>query len=331
MVRHWSRAILFSLLAAPALPQSVPQTNATSGSAGQAIITPKNGQSNDQLWFDRYECYTWAKSQSGFDPSVGRFQGNSSGADAYRRAFAACLDGRGYGVVWSVPPPSESAPAPTQPPPSVVHTVPSAASSSISYVYAPGPELKYEPIAVQIEGGYTVAAGTTGSYLNDGPNVGVGLTWYPTSALPVGVRVDGSYSWFDAGHELLDSGGYTNGHENIYGGDADLQLDLAHRSSRNKLYLIGGGGYYHEQVHLRQVSLESGLFCGYFGCGTGLGPVVTAEERETSAWRRSWNAGLGWETAVADHASFFLEARYWRIAPLASKTQFVPIRAGLRF
>ncbi len=163
MVRHWSRAILFSLLAAPALPQSVPQTNATSGSAGQAIITPKNGQSNDQLWFDRYECYTWAKSQSGFDPSVGRFQGNSSGADAYRRAFAACLDGRGYGVVWSVPPPSESAPAPTQPPPSVVHTVPSAASSSISYVYAPGPELKYEPIAVQIEGGYTVAAGTTGT------------------------------------------------------------------------------------------------------------------------------------------------------------------------
>src|ERR1700760_3687601 len=33
-------------------------------------VTPKNGQSQDQMWSDRYECHGWAKSQSGFDPTL---------------------------------------------------------------------------------------------------------------------------------------------------------------------------------------------------------------------------------------------------------------------
>ncbi|MEA3180895.1 MAG: hypothetical protein QOI59_4418, partial [Gammaproteobacteria bacterium] len=51
----------------------------------------------------------------------------------------------------------------------------------------------------------------------------------------------------------------------------------------------------------------------------------------TSPWRSSWNAGLGWEIAYADGASFFLEARYLQIAPRDDKMQFVPISVGLRF
>ena len=32
------------------------------------MIYPANGQSDDQMEKDKYECYTWAKGQTGFDP-----------------------------------------------------------------------------------------------------------------------------------------------------------------------------------------------------------------------------------------------------------------------
>ncbi len=119
--------------------------------------------------------------------------------------------------------------------------------------------------------------------------------------------------------------------EDIYGGDADLQLDLAHRSSRSKMYLFGGAGWYRERTHFRQVSLEYGTVCDPYFCEPGFFPVVTGVQRTTSPWHSSWNAGLGWEVSTDDNASFFVEARYQRIAEFNNKAQFVPIRVGLRF
>ncbi len=34
------------------------------------IVYPADGQSQEQLDKDKYECYTWAKQQTGFDPMV---------------------------------------------------------------------------------------------------------------------------------------------------------------------------------------------------------------------------------------------------------------------
>jgi hypothetical protein len=51
----------------------------------------------------------------------------------------------------------------------------------------------------------------------------------------------------------------------------------------------------------------------------------------TSPWRQSWNAGLGWEVAIADQTSFFIEARYERIRPYDSRMSFVPVTLGFRF
>jgi hypothetical protein len=66
------------------------------------FIYPKNGQSEEQQARDRYECHTWAASQSGFDPTqpmggVDDSQAASKRAD-YQRAQSACLEGRGYTV-----------------------------------------------------------------------------------------------------------------------------------------------------------------------------------------------------------------------------------------
>jgi opacity protein-like surface antigen len=284
-------------------------------------VEAKNGQSEEQQSRDRYECHRWAKTQSGFDPTqqtAGAQSGeNASGADGYRRAFAACLEGRGYAVKYGEA--SKAAPPP--------------ASPLRVKAYSEGSEFKYRPLAAQIHAGYSVTTGETDRYLDDGGNIGFGFTWFPTSVLPIGLRVDGSYSRFAVRNALLDlyGGDFASGHDNIYGGDADLQLDLAHQSSRAKMYLFGGVGWYREQTYLRQVSLYQGTLCDPYFCVPGYVPVVTGVQRTTSPWHSSWNAGLGLEIATGDGASFFVEARYQRIAAYNSKLQFVPVRLGLRF
>ncbi len=65
------------------------------------IIYPKNGQTKEQQAADQFECYNWAKGQTGFDPTQpgGGVSGNADAARSnYNRAMSACLQGRGYQV-----------------------------------------------------------------------------------------------------------------------------------------------------------------------------------------------------------------------------------------
>jgi Outer membrane protein beta-barrel domain len=324
------RILVLLAVSMPTVAQYVktpPPTESSAASTSQADelhLYPKNGQTQEQQWADRYECHRWAKNQSGFDPtqqaSGAPSSQNASGREGYRRAMTACLEGRGYAVRYGAPPQS-AAPAPPAEPARIKQYPPAASG------------FKYRPLAVHIDFGYSITAGTTNQYLDGGPNVGFGLTWFPTSALPLGLRIDGSYSRFSAKDSLLDlyGGGFTSGHQNIYGGDAGLQLDLALRSSRAKMYLFGGAGWYREQTYLRQVSLEYGTFCDPYFCASGYLPVLTASQRNTSPWHSSWNAGIGLEVSTDETASFFIEARYQSISLYNSKMQFVPIRVGLRF
>jgi hypothetical protein len=298
-------------------PPSAPPVGGYPTTPGEPVITPRNGQNTHQLWSDRYECYGWAKTQSGFDPV--QPNGKPNGRDLYRRAFTACMDGRGYNVSYAAAPPQPVAPPPPPPPPPPPRV-------AVMRAYTPIlPDLVYRPLNFQIEGGYTVAAGTTNDYFDDGGNVGVGLGWFPSASLPVGVRFDGSYTRFDARNAFLAGGDFSHGHEELYGGDLDLQLNLAHRASNFQFYLLGGAGLYREHTYLEGFAPVPGPGCGSFGC------AVRTEQWSTSPWRSSWNAGVGGEVALPGGSSFFVEARYQRIAPHDSDMQFVPIRVGIRF
>jgi hypothetical protein len=333
--RKISRASLILLLWATPLTAFAQQTTPSTPPGPAAVptiaenlsVTPKFGQTQQQLTVDRSECGQWAHGQTGFD--AGQIGGGVARSDynarrqQYGRAVAACLEGRGYNVHFAAPAiaqPTYNPPPPPLPPPFVVRNAP-----------PPRPELKYHPFAVQIDGGYTVTTGATSQDIDGGANAGLGLTWFPTSALPVGIRVDGSYSWFQAKDQLLNTGNFSYGHQDLYGGDADLQLNLAHRSSAMQFYLFGGAGWYREQTVLKQVSIVSGTVCGFYYCRPGFFPAITAEQRTTSDWDHAWNAGLGFESAITDKASFFIEARYLRILPNSNQTKFVPITFGFRF
>jgi hypothetical protein len=78
---------------APSIPPS---------SAERIFVYARQGQSEALQANDRYECHSWAVSQTHYDPTqptggMSQAELNQMHAD-YQRAMGACLDGRGYTV-----------------------------------------------------------------------------------------------------------------------------------------------------------------------------------------------------------------------------------------
>jgi opacity protein-like surface antigen len=324
MINSISRTVGFLLMAVSAFAsaQTAPPPPAGAGQPAMHVqglnVYPKNGQSQDQQWADRYACDSWSKTQSGFDPAhppTGLSAADlASRSDQYKRAMSACLDAHGYAVT------AAAAAVAAAPPP---HTV----------IVGPAAGFRYHSLMMQLEGGYSLSRGNTAKSLDNGWNTGLGLIWYPSSSMPLGLRVDGSYSRFDATSQTLaeaSQGLGTNvshGYQDIYGADVDAQFDFK-LSSHTKWYLFGGGGRYRESTTLQQVTAVPGYAC-YFYCYPAYFGVASTVAHDTTGWLNSWNAGTGFEFALQDPVRFFVEARYQRIGP--NMSEFVPIRAGLRF
>lgn len=310
-----------ALLAAslPLVARAQPRETTTAPVAAQADatdfqLTPQNGQDDEQRWFDRYECDGWAKWQSRYDPNTQAGPSQQARSEDYRRLMSACLQEHGYAVRYSPPQPPPSAPPPYEWR-SERRTAPR--------------ELRYRPFSVQAGGGYTVAAGSTSDYVQNGANAGAALTWFPSAASPLGVRVAGNYTWFKpAGSPPAANGmGYNRGEVDVYGVDLDLRLNLSHLPSRQQLYLIGGIGRYRIDTLLQEVSEIR--TCGLNFCGVV--STLIAQQHSESAWEPSWNAGFGWEIALDSHIAFFVEARYQYIHNSANSLHLVPVSLGLRF
>ena len=252
----------------------------------------------------------------------------------------------GSTVPQSPPPPryppsqqSQSPPAPqyTQPPPPPPrqYSQPQWAHSETSYSEGNG-GFRYHPFRFHVDGGGTITQRSSENYFDNGWNVGAGFTWYPTSHLPLGIRVDGTYNEFKARGLLLQQASETymtpvdSGTQKIWGGDTDLELDL-HFSPYVRGYLLAGGGWYRQQTTFRQTDYTPGYGCNWWYCGSGYYRSTGIVARNNTDWHFARNAGVGLEFAMGPRASFFVEARYMRIDPNNSKSDFLPIRAGLRF
>ena len=276
-------------------------------------LTPQSGQNDVQQWFDRYDCDGRAQRQSGAPiPGDAVPAQQAQKNEEYLRAMVDCLTQHGYRVRYAPPQPA-SAPAPDR-----WRSAPSSPR-----------ELRYRALSVQAGGGLTAGAGSTSDYVNDGANAGAALTWFPSATLPLGVRVEGSYTWLKpaAGLLALNGVGYNRGELDVYGGDVDLRLNLPRLSVRWQLYLLAGAGWYRIDTALQKVSTQR--ICGLHECTVFT--TLLAEDRNNGPWEPSFNAGLGWEVALDQQTTFFLEARYRRIVRYSNAAQFVPIWLGLRF
>jgi Outer membrane protein beta-barrel domain len=319
--RTFKSFLLMSMwLAAPCAVLAQPAAAASSATFADGLsITPQNGQSSEQQIADRTACEAWSKGQTGFDitqPTGGVTPSNyTSRRDQFDRAMVACLEARGYAVRIAPPPP---APATYSPPP--------YGAPAPSATYKTAPPAPYQPFHVSISGGLSITADDGSENFDDGGLVDLGFSFFPIEVIPIGLRVDGSYSWYGARDRFLYANNAQIGHQEVYGGDVDLQFNLGPYNARSQFYLFGGGGWYRERITLHQVSGFGG-FCDFY-CG---GLFITGTARETTPWRDSWNAGLGWELALTSYSKFFVEARYRKIGPNDSKESFVPIQAGIRF
>jgi hypothetical protein len=241
-------------------------------------------------------------------------------------------------------PPSQSAPAPQSPPPPQYQQyqyTPPATS-------APPPKhwtdqstyenygFQYHPFRFHINGGGTITQRANNTLLDNGWNAGLGLTWFPSSHLPIGVRVDGTYMEFSGRPDLLNDASSTYGTrvdeatQKMWGGDVDLEIDLP-LSPYVRMYLLAGGGWYRQQTTYRQRNYYKGLLCDWWGCEYGYYGVDSIVARNTTDWHFAKNAGVGFEFAMSSMSSFYVEARYMRLNPVDAHSDFLPIRVGLRF
>jgi hypothetical protein len=204
-----------------------------------------------------------------------------------------------------------------------------------TYYY--GDAFRYHPFRFHIDGGGTITQRANATQLDNGWNTGAGLTWYPTSCLPLGLRLDGSYNHFNARGALLNQAAafyqtpVDNGTVRMWGGDVDLEIDF-HLGANAMMYLVVGGGWYKQQTTYRQQQVVSGYICDWWsGCYPGYVGVENIVARNTSDWRFARNVGFGLEFALGGRGSLFVDARYMRLDPNDRKSDFLPIRAGLRF
>lgn len=338
------RYLVVAACAAPALAQqtTAPPGGATFDAAEHLNISPKNGQTQEQVWSDRYACHNWAKTQSGFDPTKPASAASPSDAasqrEQYRHAVRACLESRGYGVSEAT---ASSAAAPGAAGSAAVGSAPAANAplrnaEASRRRYSPAfAEFKYHPLTVAIDGGYTIAQGNARRALDDGYNTGLSINWFPSSRLPLGLHINGSYLRFTENDQSVDAVSQATGlnhlfgHQDLYGGDVDLQLNLRMGPSIRE-YFFGGVGWYRQHTAFKQLSFERGIVCD-FDCFRAIFPVATTVQENTTGWMHSWNAGMGFEFALTDPASFFVEARYMRLSPAGGRMEFVPITIGLRF
>ena len=204
-----------------------------------------------------------------------------------------------------------------------------------SYPGTPG--FQYHPFRFHIDGGGTLTQRENDKLLDNGWNAGLGLSWFPSRHLPFGIRVDGTYMEFSARQDLLNQASSAsglrvdNGTRKMWGGDVDLELDLATISPTWRFYLLAGGGWYKTQDTFRQRNFYPGYICDWWGCGPGYYGISSIVSRNTTDWHFAKNAGLGFEFALAPRTSFYVEARYMRLNPNDAHSDYLPIRAGLRF
>jgi hypothetical protein len=83
-------------------PGTPPGAGPGAAPADDFYIYPRNGQTQEQQAADQYECHSWSKTQTGFDPTQpgGGVAPADTGSrrEQYKRAMTACLEARGYSV-----------------------------------------------------------------------------------------------------------------------------------------------------------------------------------------------------------------------------------------
>ena len=159
--------------------------------------------------------------------------------------------------------------------------------------------LSAQGVRFGIGGGLLMPLGTYKDFDKMGWVVGGDATYWLLGA-PVGIRADVQYSQTS---EKSGVGAHTT---KIIGGLAEVVYGLGKKADGVRPYILGGLGYYNVKVS------ASGASASESKVGFGGG------------------AGLAFKLGPSG-ARFFVEGKYVSVSTSGGSTNFIPIRAGIRF
>ena len=154
--------------------------------------------------------------------------------------------------------------------------------AAASSVRAQSPE---STVQWHVMGGYSDTLGSTANYLQGGYIIGGGMSLSPPWLRPLEMRLDLSYSEYNATITLLNNGAQAlnqpvdSGTGSIFSGSASLLYHVP-ITYGVRAYGIAGVGAYHTRIELDQAL----PFYGGYGYGYGMG-MDTATGMDT-AWRK---------------------------------------------
>ena len=141
-----------------------------------------------------------------------------------------------------------------------------------------------------------------GDYKNDdkaGWIAGADATYWLANA-PVGIRIEGSYS------QTSEKSTVPAHKTKIFGGGADVVYAFGQTASQVRPYVLVGGGFYNVKISFTGGSGSETKFG--FGGGAGV----------------AFKVGTG-------GTRIFAEGKYVSVSTPTTKTNFLPIRVGVRF
>ncbi|HEX4823825.1 MAG TPA: hypothetical protein VFV19_05905 [Candidatus Polarisedimenticolaceae bacterium] len=186
-----------------------------------------------------------------------------------------------------------------------------------------------------IAGGYVLSEGGTGDFTNDGWNISGGAIFRPAPELPLALRFDLGFNWFDANRHAIDvaqSNGLLVNDGNMSLGTltAELMYEFGGHGGVGG-YVAAGFGGMRRYGNLTTTVPLSGIWCdpwtGFCYPGYGAGQAIVADDTVT---KFTYSAGAG-VTFPVGHGTLYVEARYHWMEASHPSTQMLPILVGYRF
>jgi len=185
------------------------------------------------------------------------------------------------------------------------------------------------PFTFDIGAGFTQPVGHTGRELDEGWNIGAGAGF--NFSQYVGAKVDVGYNSFGIDSATLSNLGFPGGGVHVFSATLDPIVHL-NPHGHFDVYVIGGGGLYHEYWEFTQPSVATiAGFNPFFGFYTAAVPT-TQILASYSVNKPGVDIGAGIAFGTKWHGKFFAESRWDHIFIGGSRhVDYVPVTFGFRW
>jgi opacity protein-like surface antigen len=204
--------------------------------------------------------------------------------------------------------------------------------------FAGRPDKSWKSWFGHFSGGYTVAQGDFGDYVDDDWTLAGGATYWPES-WPIGIDLELAWNEFDANSGVIQAinEGLPPQSAQISGGsveDWSVTADFIWSPDTGSVspYIAGGIGAYYLQAELTSPGvIYYPPICGWWWCvpgGAVPGSIVQSSE---SSWNVGVNLGIGINFELGMGSQVYIEAKYHYVDSDPQEVTYVPIMIGYRW